>query len=169
MSVAFKCINHVPFALYLYSHTYIFTSTHTYMYLHTCTTHIHISRPHTQHTHTYIRACAGQIPCPLSAMYGATKAFLTSFGSSLAAEVNGCVCVYVCVLCVCLYVCVLCVCECVFEVSVILDTKSEQYTHSHIHTDDGIDVLVVHPSPVDTRFYSGDHDMSSLDFFRMCV
>jgi len=50
---------------------------------------------------------AGQMPCPFSSMYGATKAFLTEFGASLAAEVYA----------------------------------------------DGIDVQVLHPSPVDTNFY----------------
>ena len=43
-------------------------------------------------------------------MYGCTKAFLTSFGTTLAAEVSR----------------------------------------------DGIDVLVAHPSPVDTNFYRAD-------------
>jgi len=50
---------------------------------------------------------AGQMPCPFSSMYGATKAFLTEFGASIAGEVYA----------------------------------------------DGIDVLVLHPSPVDTNFY----------------
>jgi len=55
-------------------------------------------------------------------MYGASKAFLTEFGTSVAAEVKS----------------------------------------------DDIDVLVVHPSPVDTNFYNTDtaHKSSSLGFFR---
>jgi len=55
-------------------------------------------------------------------MYGATKAFLTEFGVSLAAEVKN----------------------------------------------EGIDVLVMHPSPVDTNFYNADtaHKSGSLGLFR---
>jgi short-subunit dehydrogenase len=53
---------------------------------------------------------AGQMPCPFSIMYGATKAFITEFGASLAGEVYA----------------------------------------------DGIDVQVLHPSPVDTNFYKVD-------------
>jgi len=54
-------------------------------------------------------------------MYGATKAFLTEFAVSVAAEVRG----------------------------------------------DGIDVLVVHPSPVDTNFYSGNkHDIGAMKMFQ---
>jgi len=53
---------------------------------------------------------AGQMPCPFSTMYGATKAFLTEFGASIAGEVYA----------------------------------------------DGIDVQVLHPSPVDTNFYKVD-------------
>lgn len=65
---------------------------------------------------------AGQMPGPLAAIYGATKAFLTNFATSLAAELKG----------------------------------------------DGVDVLVVHPSPVNTNFYAEDvvAKSSSLAFFR---
>lgn len=64
---------------------------------------------------------AGIMPCPTTVMYGATKAFLTEFATSLSAEVFA----------------------------------------------DGLDVLVVHPSPVDTGFYSGNkHDMSAMKFFQ---
>jgi len=64
---------------------------------------------------------AGIMPCPTTVMYGATKAFLTEFATSLSAEVFA----------------------------------------------DGIDVLVVHPSPVDTGFYNGNkHDMAAMNFFR---
>lgn len=64
---------------------------------------------------------AGFMPCPTTVMYGATKAFLTEFATSLAPELNP----------------------------------------------DGIDVLVVHPSPVDTGFYSGNtHDISAMKFFQ---
>jgi short-subunit dehydrogenase len=63
---------------------------------------------------------AGIMPCPTTVMYGATKAFLTEFATSLSAEVFA----------------------------------------------DGLDVLVVHPSPVDTGFYSGNkHDLSAMKFF----
>jgi len=65
---------------------------------------------------------AGLMPCPFSVIYGATKAFLTEFATSLACEVK----------------------------------------------QDGIDVFVLHPSPVDTAFYSGDtaHKSASLSFFQ---
>ena len=62
------------------------------------------------------------MPCPFSVIYGATKAFLTEFGTSLAGEVKH----------------------------------------------EGIDVLVMHPSPVDTNFYNADtaHKSGSLGLFR---
>jgi short-subunit dehydrogenase len=64
---------------------------------------------------------AGLMPTPTTVMYGATKAFLTSFGSSLAGEVHSA----------------------------------------------GIDVLVVHPSPVDTGFYAGNkHDLGAMKMFQ---
>jgi len=64
---------------------------------------------------------AGLLPCPMTVMYGATKAFLTEFAVSVAAEVRG----------------------------------------------DGIDVLVVHPSPVDTNFYAGNkHNIDAMKFFQ---
>ncbi len=54
-------------------------------------------------------------------MYGASKAFLTEFATSLSAEIFA----------------------------------------------DGLDTLVVHPSPVDTGFYSGNkHDMSAMKLFQ---
>jgi len=32
---------------------------------------------------------------------------------------------------------------------------------------DGVDVLVVHPSPVNTNFYSGNsHDIGAMNFFK---
>lgn len=65
---------------------------------------------------------AGLMPCPFSAMYGSTKAFLSEFAGSLASELKR----------------------------------------------DGIDVYVLHPSPVDTNFYSSEtaHKSSSLSFFK---
>jgi len=71
---------------------------------------------------TFTSSPAGLMPCPFSTMYGATKAFLTEFGVSLAAEVKH----------------------------------------------EGIDVLVMHPSPVDTNFYNADtaHKSGSLGLFR---
>mmetsp|Transcript_21416 Transcript_21416/g.60319 ORF Transcript_21416/g.60319 Transcript_21416/m.60319 type:complete len:323 (+) Transcript_21416:58-1026(+) len=65
---------------------------------------------------------AGMMPCPFSAVYGCTKAFITEFAVSLAGEVR-----------------------------------------HH-----GIDVLVAHPSPVDTRFYAAPSadDSSSLAMFK---
>jgi short-subunit dehydrogenase len=62
-------------------------------------------------------------PCPFSCMYGATKAFVSSFGASLAVEVK---------------------------------TR-------------GIDVTVVHPSPVASRFYDNAHALDSIAFFKKCV
>ena len=62
-------------------------------------------------------------PCPFSSMYGATKAFISSFGASLAIEVK---------------------------------TR-------------GIDVTVVHPSPVASRFYDKAHALDSIAFFKKCV
>jgi short-subunit dehydrogenase len=64
---------------------------------------------------------AGCMPTPMSTTYGATKAGLTEFASSLAPELYP----------------------------------------------DGIDVLVVHPSPVDTGFYSNhDHVVGAVKFFQ---
>jgi short-subunit dehydrogenase len=64
---------------------------------------------------------AGVMPCPTTVMYGASKAFLTEFATSLSAEIFA----------------------------------------------DGLDTLVVHPSPVDTGFYSGNkHDMSAMKLFQ---
>jgi len=61
------------------------------------------------------------MPCPTTVMYGASKAFLTEFATSLSAELWA----------------------------------------------DGIETLVVHPSPVDTGFYSGNkHDMSAMKLFQ---
>ena len=62
-------------------------------------------------------------PCPFSCMYGATKAFISSFGASLAIEVK---------------------------------TR-------------GIDVTVVHPSPVASRFYDKAHALDSIAFFKKCA
>jgi len=64
---------------------------------------------------------AGQMPTPFSTLYGATKAFVTEFGVSLAGEVYA----------------------------------------------DGIDVMVLHPSPVDTNFYKVEsaHKSSTLNLF----
>lgn len=70
---------------------------------------------------TFTSSPAGLMPCPITVMYGATKAFLTEFATSLAAELHY----------------------------------------------DGIDVLVVHPSPVDTQFYSGNtHKISAMSAFQ---
>jgi len=65
---------------------------------------------------------AGQMPGPMAAMYGGTKAFLTNFATSLACELRP----------------------------------------------DGIDVFVMHPSPVNTNFYSNDSvkNSSSMNFFK---
>jgi short-subunit dehydrogenase len=63
---------------------------------------------------------AGFMACPFSAMYGATKAFLSNFATSLAAEVAV----------------------------------------------DGIDVMVVHPSPVQSNFYANTHKLDALEMFR---
>ena len=63
---------------------------------------------------------AGFMPSPFSCLYGATKAMITHFASSLAGEVHA----------------------------------------------DGIDVCVLHPSPVNTAFYTGAHNMPTLKFFQ---
>jgi len=64
---------------------------------------------------------AGFMPCPITVMYGATKAFLTEFATSIGPELRG----------------------------------------------SGIDVLVVHPSPVNTSFYKGNkHNIQIMEFFR---
>lgn len=59
-------------------------------------------------------------PCPFSSLYGATKAFISSFGASIAVELR---------------------CR-------------------------GIDVCVVHPSPVASRFYDNAHALDSIAFFQ---
>lgn len=63
---------------------------------------------------------AGFMPSPFSCLYGATKAMISHFATSLAGEVRV----------------------------------------------DGIDVCVLHPSPVNTRFYTGAHNMPTLKFFQ---
>jgi len=63
---------------------------------------------------------ASCLPSPFSCLYGATKAFLTHFATSLAGEVR----------------------------------------------QDGIDVCVMHPSPVATSFYNGAHAMPTLKMFQ---
>lgn len=62
---------------------------------------------------------ASCMPSPFSCLYGATKAMVTHFATSLAGEVRT----------------------------------------------DGIDVSVLHPSPVATSFYQGAHAMPTLKFF----
>lgn len=68
----------------------------------------------------YTSSPAAFTPCPTSAVYGATKAYLTEFAASLAPELKS----------------------------------------------DGIDVCVVHPSPVASRFYEGTHAIGALLFFK---
>lgn len=63
---------------------------------------------------------ANIIPSPFSSMYGASKALLTHFATSLACELRP----------------------------------------------DGIDVTVLHPSPVATSFYTGTHALPTLNFFK---
>jgi short-subunit dehydrogenase len=58
-------------------------------------------------------------PGPFSSMYGATKAFLSSFGASIAIELRS----------------------------------------------RGVDVTVVHPSPVASRFYENAHKLDAIAFF----
>lgn len=58
-------------------------------------------------------------PGPFSSMYGATKAFLSSFGASVAVELRS----------------------------------------------RGVDVCVVHPSPVASRFYENAHKLDAIAFF----
>jgi len=69
---------------------------------------------------TFTSSPAGFMPCPFSVMYGATKAYLTTFAQSLAPEIYA----------------------------------------------DGIDVSVIHPSPVASRFYDGAHQIDALVFFK---
>lgn len=69
---------------------------------------------------TFTSSPAAFMPSPFSCLYGATKACLTHFATSLAAEVR----------------------------------------------QDGIDVAVLHPSPVATNFYTGAHAMPTLMFFK---
>ena len=66
-------------------------------------------------------SAAAAMPSPFTVLYASTKAFLSSFGASLAAEV-----------------------------------KSK-----------GIDVCVVHPSPIASRFYDNTHKIDMLDFFKL--
>jgi short-subunit dehydrogenase len=68
----------------------------------------------------YTSSPANMMPAPMSAMYCATKAFLTGFATSLAPEVKSL----------------------------------------------GIDVAVIHPSPVTSRFYDGAHSIGALLFFK---
>ena len=70
----------------------------------------------------FTSSASGFIPNPMSAIYGSTKAFVTSFAASLAPEIK----------------------------------------------ELGIDVVVLHPSPVDTNFYQSSENsaLSALRFFR---
>ncbi|QDZ22034.1 short chain dehydrogenase [Chloropicon primus] len=68
----------------------------------------------------YTSSAAACMPSPFTALYSATKSFISAFAAGLAAEV-----------------------------------KSK-----------GVDVCVVHPSPVATRFYDKAHKMDMLDFFK---
>ena len=68
----------------------------------------------------FTSSAAAAIPSPFSVTYAATKAFVSSFGASLAAEVRA----------------------------------------------EGVDVLVVHPSPVASRFYDKAHALGALNFFQ---
>jgi len=68
----------------------------------------------------FTSSSAGFLPNPLSALYASTKAFITMFASSLAAEVRS----------------------------------------------KGIDVVVVHPSPMDTNFFQGAEAVDALMFFK---
>lgn len=69
---------------------------------------------------SFTSSSASFFPNPISAMYGSSKAFLTEFATSVAAEVK----------------------------------------------DLGVDVLVVHPSPVASRFYIGSENVSAVKFFQ---
>lgn len=69
---------------------------------------------------TFTSSPANIFPSPFSVLYGATKAMITHFATSLACEVKP----------------------------------------------DGIDVSVIHPSPVATHFYTGAHAMPTLHFFK---
>jgi len=68
----------------------------------------------------YTSSAAACMPSPFTALYSATKSFISAFAAGLAAEV-----------------------------------KSK-----------GVDICVVHPSPVATRFYDKAHKMDMLDFFK---
>eukprot|EP01134_Creolimax_fragrantissima_P005965 CFRG5965T1 len=68
----------------------------------------------------FTSSSAAYIPGPMAAIYGCTKAMITHFASSLAAEVQS----------------------------------------------NGIDVLVVHPSPINSGFYNNAGTMESLRFFQ---
>ena len=72
----------------------------------------------------YTSSAAACMPSPFTALYSATKSFISAFAAGLAAEV-----------------------------------KSK-----------GVDICVVHPSPVATRFYDKAHKMDMLNFFKnFCV
>lgn len=68
----------------------------------------------------FTSSAAASMPSPFTALYSATKSFISAFAAGVAAEV-----------------------------------KSK-----------GIDVCVVHPSPVATRFYEKAHKIDMLDFFK---
>lgn len=69
---------------------------------------------------TFTSSPANIIPSPFSCLYGATKAMVSHFATSLACELKP----------------------------------------------EGIDVAVIHPSPVATNFYAGAHAMPTLAFFK---
>ena len=69
---------------------------------------------------SFTSSSAGFLPTPISALYGATKTFLTSFASAVATEVQ----------------------------------------------EDGIDIVCVHPSPIDSNFYANAKGVKLLTSFQ---
>ena len=87
-----------------------------------CVTHLFVTRMLAKQLRgavVFTSSAAACQPGPFSSMYGATKAFMSSFGASIAVELRS----------------------------------------------RGVDVCVVHPSPVASRFYENAHKLDAIAFF----
>lgn len=98
-------------------------------------------------------SAAAVMPAPFAALYNSTKAFLSAFGSSLAAEV--------CIACSVFSSYTSCLHDSPVLSTINTDACMQVATSK-------IDVMVFHPSPVASNFAtSADHKIDILEFFNM--
>jgi short-subunit dehydrogenase len=100
-------------------------------------------------------SAAAVMPAPFAALYNSTKAFLSAFGSSLAAEVRTSSTTY----------------QQLHFLNVVglFPSVKGRLTLSRLQVATSkIDVMVFHPSPVASRFAtSADHKIDILEFFNL--